>query len=460
MKFIRIIIVIFIISMLNISIYAQNQKKGKSSSQVTRILFIFDASYSMTGEWQSGKKIDIAKNLLFDLLDSINSLDNVEIGLRVYGHQKVFPPQDCNDTKLEIPFMKNNASRIKAKLKTIVPKGTTPIAHSLEEAANDFPSCSNCRNLIILITDGIEECKGDPCEVSQSLQKKGIFLKPFVIGIGNNFKNFFDCVGTYFDASTEKGFKDVLRVVVSQAINNTTAQVNLLDINGKPTETNVNMTFYDKDNEQIKYNYMHTLNTRGLPDTIQLDPEPTYKMFVHTIPQVTLDSIKLNPGRHNIIAVDAPQGYLLLKMTGNTNQSLPCIVRKSKKMSTLNVQNTNTTEKYIVGKYDLEFLSLPRMKVEDVSIKQSYTTTVEIPQPGLVNIFTSVVGYGSIYLEEENKLKWVYNLRENSTQETVYLLPGNYRVIFRAKSATQTIYTKENSFKVESGKSFTLKLFN
>jgi Ca-activated chloride channel family protein len=129
-------------------------------------------------------------------------------------------------------------------------------------------------------------------------------------------------------------------------------------------------------------------------------------------------------------------------------------------MTTLNVQNTNTTEKYIVGKYDLEFLSLPRLRIEDVSIKQSYTTTVEIPQPGLVNVFTSVVGYGSIYIEEENKLKWIYNLRGNSTQEVIYLLPGNYRIIFRAKSATQTIFTKENSFKVESGKSFTLKLFN
>ena len=41
-------------------------------------------------------------------------------------------------------------------------KGTTPIAKSLEEAAADFP-IDNSRNIVILITDGKEECGMDPC---------------------------------------------------------------------------------------------------------------------------------------------------------------------------------------------------------------------------------------------------------------------------------------------------------
>ena len=92
--------------------------------------------------------------------------------------------QDCDDTKLEVPFAQGNGEQIRNVLSNITPKGTTPIARSLEKAANDFPECANCRNVIILITDGIEACDEDPCAVSRALQQKGIILKPFVIGIG------------------------------------------------------------------------------------------------------------------------------------------------------------------------------------------------------------------------------------------------------------------------------------
>ena len=61
-------------------------------------------------------------------------------------------------SKNEVPFAFGNVPRIKKKLRSIVPKGTTPIARSLSRASTDFPPCENCRNVIILITDGIEAC--------------------------------------------------------------------------------------------------------------------------------------------------------------------------------------------------------------------------------------------------------------------------------------------------------------
>ena len=138
------------------------------------------------------------------MLDSLKTMDNLEIGLRVYGHQKSFPPQDCDDTRLEVDFGKSNdvTERIKAKLKMIRARGTTPIAISLEKGAYDFPKTDNSRNIIILITDGREECNMDPCSVSRLLQREGIILKPFVIGVGldETYKKTFDCVGTYYDA--------------------------------------------------------------------------------------------------------------------------------------------------------------------------------------------------------------------------------------------------------------------
>jgi len=48
----------------------------------------------------------IARTILSEILDSIGTLDNIEIALRMYGHTKHFPPQNCNDTRLEVPFGK------------------------------------------------------------------------------------------------------------------------------------------------------------------------------------------------------------------------------------------------------------------------------------------------------------------------------------------------------------------
>lgn len=458
----------FILSLLVISLcvfaattFAQQIKPDKPKPKLTRILFIFDGSQSMYGRWQSDMKINIARKLLIEMLDSLKNAENLELALRVYGHQSPVPPQDCNDTKLEVPFAKDNISKIKDKLKSVVPKGTTPIARSLELCANDFPDCKDCRNIIILITDGIEECQGDPCAVSLALQKKGIILKPFVIGIGGSLDvSAFRCIGTVFDASNEKTFRTILNVVISQALNNTTAQVNLLDITGKPTETNVPMTFYDMFSGAIRYNFVHTLNARGIPDTLVIDPLSTYKLVVHTIPPVSKDSITLVAGKHTIIPLDAPQGQLALKVAGRSDyKNLNAIVRKTGEMKTLNVQSFTQNTKYIVGNYDLEVLCLPRLIIKEVKISQSYTTSVEIPQPGLVSINTTVPGYGGIFVEENNELTLVYNLNENVTMESLLLQPGNYRIIFRPKASWELLYSIEKTFKIESGKNITVKLY-
>ncbi len=439
-----------------------------SQTTTTRILFVFDDSYSMFSRWQTGSKIEIAKRLLTSFIDSMKTVNppSLEVALRVYGHQYPLQPQrNCEDTKLEVAFntITVNAEKIKNKINSLIPTGTTPIAHSLGKCADDFPANKgSSRNIIILITDGIEECGGDPCAVSTELQKKGIIIKPFVIGIGMDatFADAFRCVGKYYDATTETNFKNILNIVISQALNNTTAQVNLLDKSGNPSETDVNMTFYDEVSGAIKYNYLHTINNKGNPDTIILDPLGTYHMVVHTIPPVEKSGITLIPGKHNIIAVDAPQGYLELKVAGTDNyKNLECIVRKKNEMKTLVVQEFGKKEKYIIGGYDLEVLTLPRIYLNDVNVSQSSTTTIEIPESGIVSILKPSQGPGSIYLEEKNKLTWVCNLNSSALQETIVLQPGKYRVEFRSQSAHESIYTVERQFKIESGKSVPVKLY-
>jgi Ca-activated chloride channel family protein len=449
-----------LLSALLSGVVAQGQPEKEKPKPLTRILFVFDASQSMYGRWQSDTKFNIASRLFVSILDSLRYVKNLEIALRVYGHQKQFPPQDCSDTKLEVPFAPDNIGKIKHVLRTIVPKGTTPIAYSLEQSANDFPPCEHCRNIIILITDGLEECNGDPCLVSHDLQKKGIILKPFIIGIGKDFADSFDCVGSYFDATNEKEFTRALNVVISRALNPTTAQVNLLDQYGKATETNVNMTFYDNLSGKIEYNFVHSFNSKGVPDTLEIDPMLTYNIVVNTIPPVRKDSVRLIPGKHKIIAIDAPQGYLAFKTTGNsTIKYLPVLVRKKGERETLNVQQFDQVEKYLTGSYDVEVLCLPRIEVNDVVIAQSHTTTVEIPVPGMAVIQRTTNGYGSVYLEDKGQLVWLYNLKDNpQQQENLFLQPGKYRVVFRSKFSNRSEFTTEKSFVVEASQTVNVKL--
>jgi Ca-activated chloride channel family protein len=457
--------IIFLITLSLISAgNLQGQAPLKYEPPDTRILFVFDASQSMAGYWEKNRKIVIARKTLISIIDSLEYLDNVSMGLRLYGHQSPVPPQNCLDTRLEVPFGKNNASKIRQELRYVVPKGTTPIAYSLRMAANDFPpDCDNCRNIIILITDGIEACDEDPCQVSYELQKSGIVLKPFVIGIGidEGFKKTFDCIGHYYNAAQEEKFEEVMETVISQALNATTAQVNLLDIDGNPTETNVNMTFYDSFSGKIIYNYIHTINHRGKPDTLILDHLLTYRLKVHTIPPVTVDNIKLTAGKHTVIAADTPQGSLVTKTKdGHQYRDLQYIVRKARESETLNIQTMYQEEKYLVGKYDIEIPVLPRINKYNVDIKQSNTTTVLIPRPGIVTLIKASTGYGSIYHRISNKQEeWICNINDKIKNESIIIQPGYYRVVYRAQNAKQTLYTVNKTFEIKSGSSVALQLY-
>jgi Uncharacterized protein containing a von Willebra nd factor type A (vWA) domain len=224
----------------------QGNTVSEQPQVTTRILFVLDASRSMSGKWQGESKYTIARNILSDILDSIKQVPNVEVALRVYGHTKNFPPQDCNDTRLEVPFSKDNVDQIKYRLKQLGPKGTSPIANSLLKTKDDFTDCENCRNIVVLITDGIEECGGDICEVSAALQKNGIILKPFIIGIGKDTHEAYDCAGQYFNASNKKQFTKALNIIITKVLSQTSLQINLLDKYNRPTESNVNMTFINK----------------------------------------------------------------------------------------------------------------------------------------------------------------------------------------------------------------------
>ena len=419
----------------------------------TRILFVFDASKSMIAKHDKTTRMDGAKNLFFKFIDSLSRDKSLQFALRMYGHTVKYPPGDCKDSKLIVPFGINNTTIIKQKVLAATPTGITPIEHSLTESANDFKD-NKTNNIVILITDGIEECGGDPCNARQKLMEKGIIFKPFIIGIGLTPEQIktFECVGTFYDYDDQTTFNNITTIIQQQKLNKTSAQVNLLDINSKPMETNVDLTFYDVSKKEYKYNYIHTLNYKENPDTLYIDDFPTYKVIAHTIPQTESKEIKLSQGKHTIIPIDAPQGYLTIKRPEgvyNFNERVKCVVRKSGTFNTLNVQLLNATDKYIIGKYDLEILTLPRIYINQNEIEQSKTKTIEIPNAGVLQVKCLEAGDGCILLKRNDKLEWVCNL-SSQTLQTYYLQPGNYVSTWRAKTLKGSIYTVEKKFTITS----------
>lgn len=444
-----------------LGIVYQLQAQNNQPPTTTRILFLMDASGSMMAKWQKNNRISIAKNLLSDIVDSLNNKANIEVALRVYGHQSSRADKDCKDTKLEVKFAKNNAEKVKERLKTIVPKGSTPIAYSLEQAAKDFPDDPYSRNIIILITDGKEGCDGDPCAVSLALQKQHVILKPFVIGMGlsPSIKDAFDCVGTFYDAAEEESFKEVLNVVVAQALSTTTAQVNLNNKSGKPLETNVPITFYDANIGIERYNFIHTFNSSGVPDTMLIDPINIYEIEVHTNPKIYKKNVKLKAGKHNTINISAPQGNLAFAISGISGyKDLKACVRKAGTYETVCLQQINSNQKYLIGKYDIEIPTLPVTQIKNIQIKQGAQKTIKIPQPGKVSFVAPTVGYGAIFITKNNKLVKIYDLNPDQYNQSVSIQPGTYKVIFRTKRSTNTVMSIEKTFTVRSGEFTSIKL--
>ncbi len=443
----RKIVFLFIINFAFYSAYSQSVKSDRAN-----ILFILDASGSMNDVWQSQKKFESAKKVLYQMMDTLNDKSNIQTAIRIFGHQTPRDQKDCKDSRLEIPFGKHTNLEIRNKIESLTPQGQTPIAYSLAQAALDFPKIAGVRNVIILISDGIENCEGDPCETSNTLQKNGIFYKPYIIGLGLNEaeKKMLDCVGKMYEVDDEKITAEIAKVVITSFLNPTSLQINLLNDFGKPTETDLNMTFYDHVSKDIRYNFYHKLTPTGFPDTLKVDAQITYDVVVHSLPPVKLENIKLTPGKHTSKGIDVGQGTLQVKITGLMKYNNLKILVHDKNNQLVNIQDINTAKKYLTDEYTLDVLTVPITHFSGVEIAQSAIKLIDIPAPGTLIVNSSKLGYTFVYSTDGARLKKVYTFNPNILRETLILQPGNYLVVYREKTNANSFETKERPIKINS----------
>jgi Ca-activated chloride channel homolog len=425
----------------------------------TRILFVLDGSGSMEALWGGQPKMEVAKKILAKLVDSLRVNDKLELALRVYGHRFSRQANNCQDSNLEVPFAPKNHNVIIQKINGIKPKGVTPITYSLSQAAKDFPKSSGYRNILILITDGLESCGGDPCTASIELQRQGVFLRPYIIGLGLQGGKVLECIGKYIDSENSRTFNKILNKSIESSLATTTVSIELLNGENKAVETNVDVSFINTITSIPAYEFVHYRDRNGKPDSVAIDPVTSYDIIVNTVPPVIVKNPDIDIGKHNVISVKVPQGRIVARPEGRGNP-FTLVVRQKGKSEILNQQRSGESYRYLEGEYEVETFTLPR-RIFNVNLRADQTETITLPATGLVNINTVSTGIGSLFeILGTGETKWVCHLDETSTQHSYTLLPGKYRIAFRARQAGGSKYTAIKNFEIKSGQTISVGMFN
>jgi hypothetical protein len=108
--------------------------------------------------------------------------DSMNVGLRVYGHRYATDDYDnaCRDTELVVPIGPIDKAALVDWVKKIQTKGRTPLVASVLAAVKDFERIPN--GGIVLVTDGIESCKGDIGSIAPAIKAAGLELKVNIVG--------------------------------------------------------------------------------------------------------------------------------------------------------------------------------------------------------------------------------------------------------------------------------------
>lgn len=168
----------------------QNDGDPLDASTLTlNVEVILDSSGSMAeslpGTDQS--RMDAAKEAMRDVIYGIPERDGLNVGFRVYGHEGSNSDADreisCSSTELLVPIDGVDREELLAEVEAAAPTGWTPLALSLEAAADDFAhGGESVTNAVIMVTDGEETCGGDPCSVAGALNVAEIGLTTHVVG--------------------------------------------------------------------------------------------------------------------------------------------------------------------------------------------------------------------------------------------------------------------------------------
>lgn len=182
-----ILCVVGLITSLSTSAAAAQDDRTK---QTVNIELIIDSSGSMVNPTDNDEtRMEAAKNVLNTVIDGIPERDGVNVGLRIYGHKgdntDASKGLSCESSELFVPLDGVDKDALRDSVDDLEPTGWTPLAESLERAGRDFNAADDDTiNVIVLLTDGLESCDGDPAQAAEELANGRARITTNVIGFG------------------------------------------------------------------------------------------------------------------------------------------------------------------------------------------------------------------------------------------------------------------------------------
>ncbi|MEP0940246.1 MAG: VWA domain-containing protein [Rhizobiaceae bacterium] len=191
---------------------------GAMAATQQNVLFVLDASNSMWGQISGKPKIQIAREVLKDLAGKIPS--ETKMGLVAYGHRFDRKLNECDDMELMNPVGHFSADEADNAFDFIKPKGQTPIARTLLASADWLQEQKGQQNTVVLISDGLESCDGDPCTAAKALNDAGVTTKIHVVGfdLTSEQRAKLDCIakngnGNMYAANNADSLSDAMNEV-------------------------------------------------------------------------------------------------------------------------------------------------------------------------------------------------------------------------------------------------------
>ena len=163
----------------------------------TPVAFIMDASRSMLGEVEGRRRMDVARDAMLQLAPG--PLQQGRASLVSFGNDRV---NECDTIPLIHPFGADSVNATIAAIQTIEPAEPapgvqsrigSPLYRSIEVALETLPADMESGS-IVMVTDGVDACDRDICELVPLLNERGVSVDILAIDVNPNLLNQLACV--------------------------------------------------------------------------------------------------------------------------------------------------------------------------------------------------------------------------------------------------------------------------
>jgi hypothetical protein len=266
----------------------------------TNLAFILDGSGSMMAELPgTGKsKLAIAQEAMAQLIPQVPA--EVNIAVWAYGHRLPEDPKEesCEDIENIFTLGPVDSDAYMEKMNATTGRGQTPISGSLLRAASDLPAGDF--NGIILVSDGVETCGGDPCAVAQALKASDASITVHVVGyaVDEAARTQLQCVaqasgGTYHDAADAESLLVALDSAVSATAAETILRVEVAGVNGEQLHENLRLS--EPGTKNITGGYVSWVDNPV--------PPGTYDLLVDTVPPSLYENLTIEEGSKTVVRI-------------------------------------------------------------------------------------------------------------------------------------------------------------